>query len=62
LQTILEAHDNSNSAPPESFEDVAKEEEPEEEESSPNIFRHFSDSIFQANFEIVHPYNTRRKT
>jgi hypothetical protein len=62
LQTILEAHDNSVSVPPENFEDVVEEEVPEEEESSPNIFGHFSDSIFQANFEIVHPYNTRSKT
>jgi hypothetical protein len=62
LQTILEAHDNSASTPPESSEDVAEEEVPEEEDSSPNIFGHFSDSIFQANFETVHPYNTRSKT
>jgi hypothetical protein len=60
LQTILEAHDNF--VPPESSEDVVEEEVAEEEESSPNIFGHFSDSIFQANFETVHPYNTRRKT
>jgi hypothetical protein len=62
LQTILEAHDNSASAPLENSEDVVEEEVPEEEESSPTIFGHFSDSIFQANFEIVHPYNTRSKT
>jgi hypothetical protein len=62
LQTILEAHDNSTSTPPKNSEDVAEEEVEEEEESSPNIFRHFSDSIFQENFEIVHPYNTRSKT
>jgi hypothetical protein len=62
LQTILEAHDNSASVPPESSEDIVEEEVPEEEESSPNIFGHFSDSIFQANFETVHPYNTRSKT
>jgi hypothetical protein len=62
LQTILEAHDNSSSTPPENSEDVVEEEVGEEEESSPNISRHFSDSIFQANFETVHPYNTRRKT
>jgi hypothetical protein len=60
LQTILEAHDNL--VPPENSEDVVEEEVLEEEESSPNIFGHFSDSIFQVNFETVHPYNTRRKT
>jgi hypothetical protein len=26
-----------------------------------NVFGHLSDSIFQANFETVHPYNTRSK-
>jgi hypothetical protein len=62
LQTILEAHDNFASTPPENSEDVVEEEEPEEEESSPTIFGHFSDSIFQENFEIIHPYNTRIKT
>jgi hypothetical protein len=48
--------------PPEIPEEVAEKEIVEEDESSPNIFRHFSDSIFQANFETVHPYNTRSKT
>jgi hypothetical protein len=62
LQTFLEAHDNPASAPPESSEDVAEEEVPEEEDSSPNIFEHFSDGFFQANFETIHPYNTRSKT
>jgi hypothetical protein len=57
LQTILEAHDNS--IPPKSYEYMVQEEVLEEEESSPNIFGHFSDSIFQANFETVHPYNIR---
>jgi hypothetical protein len=60
LQTILEAHDNS--VPPENPKGIIEEEVLEEEESSPNIFGHFSDNIFQANFETVHPYNTRRKT
>jgi hypothetical protein len=60
LQTILEAHDNY--VPPKSLEDTVEEEVVEEEDSSPNIFRHFSDSIFQENFETVHPYNTRSKT
>jgi hypothetical protein len=60
IQTILEAHDNL--VPPENFEDVVEEETVEEEESYPNTFGHFSDSIFQANFETVHPYNTRSKT
>jgi len=61
LQTILEAHDNSASAPPKNSEDIVEEEEPEEEEPSPNVFGHFSDSIFQENFETFHPYNTRSK-
>jgi hypothetical protein len=60
LQTILEAHDNS--VPLESSEDIVEEEVAEEEDSSPNIFGHFSDSIFQENFETFHPYNTRSKT
>jgi hypothetical protein len=62
LQNILQAHDNYTSSPLEISKDVAKEEVPEEEESSPNIFGHFFDSIFQANFETVHPYNTKSKT
>jgi hypothetical protein len=57
---ILEAHDNL--IPPKIPEEVAKQEIVEEDESSPNIFGHFWDSIFQANFETVHPYNTRSKT
>jgi hypothetical protein len=60
IQTILEAQ--CNLVPPENSEDVVEEETVEEEESSPNIFEHFYDSIFQDNFEIVHPYNTRSKT
>jgi ribonuclease HI len=48
--------------PPEIPEEVVEQETIQEEESSPNIFGHFSDSIFQANFETVHPYNTRSKT
>jgi cell division septum initiation protein DivIVA len=60
LQTILEAQDNL--MPPEIPEEVVEQETVQEEESSPNIFGHFSDSIFQANFETVHPYNTRSKT
>ena len=43
-------------------EEVAEQEMVEEDESSLNIFKHFSDRIFQANFETVHPYNTRSKT
>jgi len=62
LQTILEAHDNSISSPPKNHDDVGVEETPDEEESSPPIFGHFSDNIFPENFEIVHPYNTRSKT
>jgi ribonuclease HI len=60
LQTILEAQDNL--MPPEVPEEVVEQETVQEEESSPNIFGHFSDSIFQANFETVHSYNTRSKT
>jgi hypothetical protein len=41
---------------------VVEKETVDEDESSPNIFGHFSDNIFQANFETVHPYNTRSKT
>jgi hypothetical protein len=48
--------------PPEIPEEVAEQETIEEDESSPNIFGHFLDSIFQANFETVHPYNTKSKT
>jgi ribonuclease HI len=48
--------------PPEIPEQVVEQETVEEEESSLNIFGHFSDSIFQDNFETVHPYNTRSKT
>jgi hypothetical protein len=60
LQTILEAQDNL--MPPEILEEVVEQEIVQEEESSPNIFGYFSYSIFQDNFETVHPYNTRSKT
>jgi hypothetical protein len=60
LQTIIEAQDNL--MPPEIPEEVVEQETVEEEESSPNIFGNFSDSIFQANIKTVHPYNTRSKT
>jgi ribonuclease HI len=60
LQTILGAQDDL--IPPEIPQEEAEQETTQEEESSPNIFGHFSDSIFQANFETVHPYNTRSKT
>jgi hypothetical protein len=56
----LKAHDNL--VPLEIFEDMVEQETVEEDEPSPNIFGHFSDSMFQANFETVHPYNTKRKT
>jgi hypothetical protein len=62
LQTILEAHDNSVSAPPENHDDAGEEETPDEEDSSPPIFGHLLDNIFQENFENVHPYNTQSKT
>jgi ribonuclease HI len=60
LQTILEAQDNL--IPLEIPQEEVEQETVEEEESSPNIFGNFSDNIFQANFETVHPYNTRSKT
>jgi hypothetical protein len=60
IQIILEAQDNL--MPPKIPEEVVEQETTEEEEFSTNVFGHFSDSIFQANFEIVHPYNTRSKT
>jgi hypothetical protein len=62
LQMILEAHDNYVSVPPENSDDTVEEEAPEEEDSFPPLFGHLSDNIFQANFEIVHPNNTRSKT
>jgi len=40
---------------------MGEEETPDEEDPSPPIFRHLLDNIFQANFEIVHPYKTRSK-
>ena len=58
LQTILEAHDNYVSSPSENHDDIGEEETPDEEDSTPPIFRNLSDNFFQANFEIVHPYNT----
>jgi hypothetical protein len=48
--------------PPEIPEEVVEQETVEEDESSLKIFGHFLDSIFQENFETVHPYNTRSKT
>jgi ribonuclease HI len=60
LQTILGAQDDL--MPPEIPQEEVEQETTQEEESSPNIFGHFSDIIFQANFETVHPYNTRSKT
>jgi hypothetical protein len=61
LQTILEAHDNIVSYPPKNHDDTGEEETSDEEDSSPPVFGHLSDNIFQANFETVHPYNTRSK-
>jgi hypothetical protein len=60
LQTILGAQDDL--IPPDIPQEEVEQETIQEEESSPNIFGHLSDSIFQANFETVHPYNTRSKT
>ena len=48
--------------PPDVPQEEVEQETIQEEESSPNIFGHFSDNIFQANFETMHPYNTRSKT
>jgi hypothetical protein len=59
LQSILGAQDNL--IPPDFPQEEVEQETTQEEESSPNIFGHLSDSIFQANFETVHPYNTRSK-
>jgi hypothetical protein len=60
LQSILGAQDDL--IPPDFPQEEVEQETTQEEESSPNIFGHLSDSIFQANFETVHPYNTRSKT
>jgi len=60
LQSILGAQDDL--IPPDFPQEEVEQETNQEEESSPNIFGHLSDSIFQANFETVHPYNTRSKT
>jgi hypothetical protein len=59
LQTILGAQDDL--IPPDIPQEEVEQETIQEEESSPNIFGHLSDSIFQANFETVHPYNTSSK-
>jgi ribonuclease HI len=47
--------------PPDFPQEEVEQETTKEEEPSSNIFSHLSDSIFQANFETVHPYNTRSK-
>jgi hypothetical protein len=47
--------------PPNFPQEEVEQETTQEEEPSSNIFGHLSDSIFQANFETVHPYNTRSK-
>jgi hypothetical protein len=60
LQTILGPQDDL--VPPKIPQEEVEQETTQEEESSPNIFGHLSDSIFQANFDTVHPYNTRSKT
>jgi hypothetical protein len=59
LQSILGAQDDL--IPPDFPQEEVQQETTQDEESSPNIFGHLSDSIFQANFETVHPYNTRSK-
>jgi hypothetical protein len=60
LQSILGTQDDL--IPPDFPQEEVEQETTQEEESSPNIFGHLSDSIFQAKFETVHPYNTRSKT
>jgi hypothetical protein len=62
LKTILDEHDNFVSAPLENHDNMGEEETLEEEDSYPPIFENLLDNIFQANFETVHPYNTRSKT
>jgi ribonuclease HI len=47
--------------PPDFPQEEVEQETTQEEEPSSNISSHLSDSIFQANFETVHPYNTRSK-
>jgi ribonuclease HI len=59
LQSILGAQDDL--IPPDFPQEEVEQETTQEEEPSSNIFGHLSDSIFQANFETVHPYNTRSK-
>jgi hypothetical protein len=59
LQSILGAQDDL--IPPNFPQEEVEQETTQDEESSPNVFDHLSDSIFQANFETVHPYNTRSK-
>jgi ribonuclease HI len=59
LQLILGAQDDL--IPPDFPQEEVEQETTQEEEPSSNIFGHLSDSIFQANFETVHPYNTRSK-
>jgi ribonuclease HI len=59
LQSILGAQDDL--IPPDFPQEEVEQETTQEEEPSSNIFGHLSDSIFQANFETMHPYNTRSK-
>jgi ribonuclease HI/transposase InsO family protein len=59
LQSILGAQDDL--IPPDFPQEEVEQETTQEEEPSTNVFGHLSDSIFQANFETVHPYNTRSK-
>jgi hypothetical protein len=59
LQSILGAQDDL--IPPDFPQEEVEQETTQEEEPSSNIFGHLSDSIFQANFETVHPYNTKSK-
>jgi hypothetical protein len=68
IQAILDGADISVVVPPEHQNDAENEDEetPDEGDSSPPVFGHLSDNIFQANFETVHnnqhPYNTRSKS
>jgi hypothetical protein len=64
----LDGANISATVPPEHQNDAKNEDEETlvEGDSSPPVFGHLSDNIFQANFAIVHnnqhSYNTRSKS
>jgi hypothetical protein len=68
IQAILDGADIYVVVSPEHQNDAVSEDEetPDEGDSSPPIFGHLLDSIFQDNFETIHnnqhPYNTRSKS